>query len=427
MKKSLKTILSCCFFLILLIMAIAKCADLLEYKEARKKYSPFFESETNFDVIFMGTSHMWNHILPMELWKEYGISSYNWAYSNCTPAENYYLLQDVLRYTSPKLIVMDVYGLIEYEAYHTDTTNGKYRSDKIEQQHVQFDSLPLSKSKIEAAKDVFDDYPDHADFIWNFIMYHNRWSELNESDFRYDISTEKGAYFLTGLGSAVYKQLENEETISIDSACYPYFLKILEFCEKNNIPVLCTYLPYAAAAEQQRVANTVGPVIQKYDGCSYVNMLNEEIVDFNTDICPDNVHLNYSGAKKTTSWLGQYLTANYDLDDYSQNKSWIKDYQKYYEYKWKNIQSQTMLTDFLSILYDPDFSVQAEISDPKLLDSDKFTSLLENDKIELSKAALDKDTCIRLTVKSNVDGSSQKFEFVCENAQDIQLDKIKIK
>ena len=111
----LKRIISCILFATLLLGAIVKCADLLEYKEARKKYTPFYESETNFDVIFLGTSHMWNHVLPMELWKDYGISSYNWGYSNCTPAENYYLIQDILKYTSPKVVVMDVYGLTEYD------------------------------------------------------------------------------------------------------------------------------------------------------------------------------------------------------------------------------------------------------------------------------------------------------------------------
>ena len=130
-------------------------------------------------------------MLPMELWDKYGIASYNWGYSNCTPAENYYLIQEILKYTSPKLIVLDVYGVIEYEQYN----NGKYRTDRIEQQHVQFDSFPLSLNKIRAAKDLFDDYEHNEDFIWNFIMYHNRWSELDRSDFEYELNKEKGAYF----------------------------------------------------------------------------------------------------------------------------------------------------------------------------------------------------------------------------------------
>ena len=86
MTRRLRNIISFVSFVILLALAIAACAHVLEYKEGKQKYKPFFESETNFDVILLGTSHMWNQVSPMELWKEYGITSYNWGYSNSSPA-----------------------------------------------------------------------------------------------------------------------------------------------------------------------------------------------------------------------------------------------------------------------------------------------------------------------------------------------------
>ena len=111
--KRVKRILSTALFLVLLVFAVAKCSELMEYKEAREKYEPFFEAETNFDVILLGTSHMRDHVLPMEMWKRYGISSYNWGYANCTPAESCYILKDVLKYTSPKVVVLDSFGVDE--------------------------------------------------------------------------------------------------------------------------------------------------------------------------------------------------------------------------------------------------------------------------------------------------------------------------
>ena len=323
-SKKVQNIISSVVFAVLLIAAIVKCADVLEYKEARKKYTPFYESETNFDVIFLGTSHMWNHVLPMELWDEYGIASYNWGYSNCTPAENYYLIQDILKYTSPKVIVIDLYGLTEYEGYN----NGKYRTDEIEQQHVQFDSLPVySLNKYKASQDVFDDYAHNEDFIWNFIMYHNRWNELDKTDFEYDFTTEKGSHFLVSLGDTVFSPISEDEQIEIDSVCYPYYLKIIEYCQEQGIQVLCVCLPFAASEKLQKVANTIGNIVEEYPNCSYINMLRKDILNFRTDVCKDNEHLNYSGAAKVTTWLGQYLTDHYELDDYSQNDAWIRDYE----------------------------------------------------------------------------------------------------
>ena len=415
----LKRIISCILFAVLLFGAVAKCADVLEYKEARKKYTPFYESKTNFDVIFLGTSHMWNHVLPMEMWSDYGIASYNWGFSNCTPAENYYLIQDILKYTSPEVVVIDVYGLTEYNGYN----NGKYRTDRIEQQHVQFDSLPIwSVSKYNASKDVFDDYANNEDFIWNFIMYHNRWTELGESDFDYEITTEKGSCFLTGLGTGSFTPIDENEKTEIDSVCYPYFLKIIEYCREQGIQVLCVYLPFGNAEEDaQKIANSIGEIVEQYSNCSYVNMLTKDILNFNTDISPDNAHLNYSGATKVTSWLGQYLRENYSLDDYSTNLSWQEDYDSYVEYKKSVISAQTTLAAYLVQLNDDDFQVEAEVYDQNLMNSDRLMQLYSNAGIDPTYIENDSDQCARLIIKNSTGEIIEDVSFTCENTENLDI------
>lgn len=422
MKLRIQRIIACTVFVALLVGAILKCADVLEYKEARTKYTPFYNSSTNFDVIFLGTSHMWNHVLPMEMWKDYGISSYNWGYSNCTPAENYYLIQDIVKYTSPKVVVLDVYGLTEYERYG----NGKYRTDRIEQQHVQFDSLPIwSANKIKASKDVFDDYENNEDFIWNFIMYHNRWAELGENDFDYEITTEKGACFLTGLGTGSYTPISKDKKTEIDSACYPYFLNIIEFCQLQGIQVLCTYLPYSAGESQQKVANTIGDIVEKYPNCKYVNLLTTDIVDYNTDFFPDDRHLNYSGANKVTTWLGQYLKEHYSLDDYSSNESWENDYQLYLCYKEKTLKEQTDIASYLVQLKDDDFSCEAEIYDPRLMDSERLMLLFKNAEVEPTLTNSNTDKCIKLLIKNKSTGEIiEEAEFTSDSSKKLDIFKI---
>lgn len=413
----LKKIISSIVFVFLLVLAIRKCADILEYKEARKEYTPFFESETNFDVVFLGTSHMWNHVLPMEMWDEYGIASYNWGYANSTPAENYYLIQDILKYTSPKVVVIDIHGIIEYDSWN----NGKYHTDRIEQQHVQFDELPLSRSKIMASKDVFDDYDDNEDFIWNFIMYHNRWSELDQSDFDYEITTEKGSSFMTGLGERNFATISNEQKTEINSVCYPYFLKTLEYCEQQNIQVLCI-CTYAVGEMQQRVANTMGDIIDNYPNCQYVNMLTADILNFNTDVYSDNNHLNYSGALKTTLWLGQYLSENYNLSDYSGYASWSTDYLLYYDYKVETLKSQKLLVNYLVRLADTDFSVSAEIYDSNLMDSDRLMLLFDNANISPVLSSTESESCAKLVITSQITGEVvEEVNFTCKNSENLDI------
>lgn len=374
-KAKIKGLVSCIVFFALLVLAVLGCSNVLEVKEARKKYTDFYHSSTNFDVVFLGTSHIWNHILPMELWKEYGIASYNWGYGNCTPAEDYYLIQDIVHYTSPKVVVIDSFGVAEYDTYN----NRKYKTDKIEQQHVQFDSQPIwSLSKIRAAMDVFDDYEHREDFIWNFVMYHNRWSSLSEEDFAYKLSTEKGANFLTGLGATSFTPVPDDESVVTDTVCLDYYLKIIDFCEERGIKVLCTTMPYGASAEEQQTASSIGRILEeKYPECPYLNLLKENILDFETDISTDNWHLNYYGAGKLTRWIGQYLHDHYDLDDYSDNASWQKDYEEYTGFRQGVFAELTDLGAYAVQITDEQVTAQAEIYDERVLQAESLKKLFE--------------------------------------------------
>ncbi len=369
MKTKIKHLVHGVVFAILLAFSIHACGEFLEYKEAQEKYTDFFEAETNLDVIFLGTSHTWNSVLPMELWKDYGISSYNWGYSNCTPAESYYLFKDIVKYTDPKLVVIDMFGLFEYQ-----DGNGKYRGDRIEQQHVQFDEIPFSLNKLQASLDIFDNYEHRLDFVFNLMMYHNRWDELDERDFNVIANPEKGSSMLIGMGRGVqYWSIGTEATRELDSVCCEYFEEFLKFCYEEDIPVLCVYLPFPASESCQKAANSIGEMVDYYINAEYVNMLNMGIVDFSTDMYSDNNHLNFTGAAKVTEWLGEYISTNYDLDDYSQNEYWIEDHKEYVDYKVGKIEAANSLYDKLLACYGGDFDVVLTLSnDCELYEQDSY-------------------------------------------------------
>lgn len=404
MTQRIKTIISVVVFIALLIGAIFACSSFLEQKQGFIEYEDFFEAKTNHDVIFLGTSHMYNSILPMELWQEYGIASYNWGYSNCTPAENYYLIQEILKYTAPKLLVLDLYGLIEYESFE----NGKYHTDRIEQQHVQFDEIPISLNKLRAAKDVFDNYDGNLDFLWNFAIFHHRWSELKEIDFTYEPSTQKGGSLLLGWKKCYFNPISQEEQAELDTVCFSYFLQILEYCEQNDIQLLCVYLPYGAPAAQQQVSNSVETIINGYEGCSYVNMLYEDIIDYSLDQY-DYSHLNYFGACKATSWLGQYLVDHYELDDYSQNEHWIRDYEAYLQYKETLFEEQTSLVSHLIALWRTPYQGELEIFDETLANTSAIQEIAQK-------------------VSANVTVNIQKVPYaarlVIQDGEDVIIDRL---
>lgn len=402
MKEKIKKLISFCVFITMLFIAIILCSNFFEDKKAKNKYEAFFESDTNFDVIFMGTSMMYNSVLPQDLWKEYGISSYNWGYQNCTIPVDYYLLKEITKYTSPKLVVIDMWGLIEYEIFE----NKKYRTDKIEQYHVQFDEIPISANKIKATLDIFDNYAGKEDFLWNFIKYHNRWNDINSSDFKKDfLSVQKGASLLISVGPSNYNPIDPEETVSLDSVGFDYLLKIFDYCEKEEIELLLVYNPIPADVEQQKVANSLEIVMKNYPQHKYLNLLNKGITDFSTDTGSDKLHLNYLGAKKTTSYLGKYIIENYDLDDYSKSKSWISEYEEYKKYKLEILNMQTDLTNTLVLLSDSDYNLIIEILDKNILNDETILNLINS--IGANKSKIKYNTNM-IVIKEN----GKKFDII---------------
>ncbi len=365
MGKILKKIIGCIVFICLFAVVFYKVDKLLEDKRGLSKYNQFYNSDTNFDVIFFGTSHTYHSVFTQELWKNYGITSYNWGYSHCTLAEDYYLLQEVVKYTDPKLVVIDLYGLTEYE----EKGNGKYNTEKVELQHPQFDTIPFSSSKYTAIKDIFDDYYDNWDYLFNFALYHNRWGELTEYDFgsgylKHKDNYQKGSSILFGHASTVYIPNAQYTQVDIDTKCAEYIPRIIEFCKEKDIKLQFVYLPYPAEEYQQNVAHTLEDYFVQYDSCSYRNFLDDGILDEMTDIYDDGSHVNYLGAYKITMELGKYLQETYGLKDYREDPeyaSWDKDYEKYVNFKSGRFKRNQVI-DNLILGYGGDYRIKLQVN-----------------------------------------------------------------
>ena len=73
----IKKVCVCLLVICMTVISLKGMTDLSQRKSSDFKYRPFFEQEEDFDIIFLGTSHVINGIFPMELWNDYGFFSYN--------------------------------------------------------------------------------------------------------------------------------------------------------------------------------------------------------------------------------------------------------------------------------------------------------------------------------------------------------------
>lgn len=353
MKTILRRGVGVLLFSVLLVLSLTGVSRFLDKTDVDEKYSQFFAAETNFDVIFMGTSHTYNTILPQELWHRHGIASYNWGQSNCTVPIDYYVLQMLCGYTDPQLVVIDLYGLAEY----ADIGNGKYRTDARDQQRVQFDAFPLSRLKIRAVADIFDDYENRWDFLFPLAIYHNRWTEIRKDNFSPRDIPQKGAAFVLGILETDYTEPEDGTPYPLDFPGMDYLEKIIAFCREREIQMLFTYLPFVAEEGCADTAAAWEVWFRDKPDCRYLNMLQLGLVDYRTDVYTDASHLNYIGAAAVTDWLGGYLAEQYPFLVRQEDPAyahWNADYTAYVAYKASRFRDGA-LYDNLQLLYGGDF------------------------------------------------------------------------
>lgn len=87
---------------------------------------------------------MINSIFPMELWSDYGIVLYNCGGAGSRIPTTYWVMENVLNYTTPNLIVIDCYYLGE----KSKITSGDSSV------HITLDAIPFSVTKVCTIKDL---------------------------------------------------------------------------------------------------------------------------------------------------------------------------------------------------------------------------------------------------------------------------------
>ena len=82
----------------------------------------YYKAPKNNDVIFIGDCEVYENISPVTLWQEYGITSYIRGSAQQLIWQSYYLLEETLRYETPKAVVFNVlsmkYNEPQNEAYN---------------------------------------------------------------------------------------------------------------------------------------------------------------------------------------------------------------------------------------------------------------------------------------------------------------------
>ncbi len=346
--------MSILLMLILLVTGMWFLNRIFIRDSSQYKYKPFLEEDTDYDVLFFGTSHVINGIFPMQLWKDYGITSYNFGGHGNSIAASYWAMRNAIAIHKPRVAVLDVY----FAGANSSTMD-------ISQAHLSFDAFPLNLNKIRAAADIFpEDSQSRNELIFPLSVYHNRWTELNSDMVRSgfgksDTSREKGAE--SRIAVAVpdkMRRIDAAEMLTEETVALRYIRKFIAYCRAEDIEPMLINIPYPANEDSQKAANAA-MALAKEEGVPAINFQYLGLVDFDTDCYDRNSHLNPSGARKVTEYLGGFLKTEYSLpdhrDDTAYSTLWNQDYEEYHDFLKEKMQSNDDLKVELMLLNNENF------------------------------------------------------------------------
>ena len=291
------------------LAALVCCLALLDRgmrrDDSERKYGAFFAEKQGFDVLFLGTSRVLDGISPMELWRDYGLTSYNMGNNSEPLGVTRWVLEAAMAYHMPRVAVIDVF----YVRHATDEEwTYSFR-------HLFYDALPLSRMKVEA---VCATQPEDGrlEFLMPFSLYHGRWEEILSGQAERMVDCEP--YMMGGEMRMSRTPRDNytftDEVTQDELPGHQALREIAALCRAQGVEPVFVALPGHASEQEQMDMNSVQRVADEL-GVPFVNMVRMEIVDNQSDCCDWQGHLNPDGASKVTAFLGAWLMEHYDLPD----------------------------------------------------------------------------------------------------------------
>ncbi len=272
----------------------------------------YYNESASHDVLFLGDCETYESYTPPTLWEEYGITSYVRGTPQQLIWHSYYLLEDTLRYETPKAVVYNVYAMC-----YGEPQNEAYN-------RIALDGMKLSGVKLRAIRASMTEEESFASYLFPLLRYHSRWKELEREDFTYlfhrDTVSHNGYLMQTGVKPM---EVEVEGTPLVDptlpAGCFEYLDRMRTLCEENGIELILVKAPtnfwgyyWYDEWEAQIAAYAQANELSYYN---FIPLAEEIGIDWTTDTYDAGAHLNVHGAEKLTSYFGKILRETHGIAD----------------------------------------------------------------------------------------------------------------
>lgn len=283
----------------------------------------YYKDDVQHEVLFVGDCEVYENFSTITLWEKYGISSYIRGSAQQLTWQSYYLLEDALRYETPKVVVFNVLAL-KYNEPQSEAYN-----------RMSIDGMRWSSSKVNNIKASMTEDEKFIDYVFPILRYHSRWSELTTDDFKHlftkDLVTHNGYYMRVDVKpQGEFPEPKPLIDYTLGEKAMGYMQKMVDLCKEKDIELILIKAPTEFPHWYDEWDAQVVEFARKND-VPYINYipLQDEIgLDMSQDTYDAGLHLNTQGAEKMADYFGAYLVENYELTDYRDNEKYAKSWQE---------------------------------------------------------------------------------------------------
>ena len=287
------------------------------YHISRDAYSYVREPDNTLDAVAVGNSDIYSAFSPLDLWNEYGYTSIVCASPKQTAQDSYYFMKRIFEKQRPKLVIIETDMFFSYS--------------------TRYEKALIRKGK---APNCFDDLdPEYLDDeispLFPIFQHHNVWQGDSKLSLLKQICRGY-KYNDTVVRVKPRRYLKpTKEKSKISPVVIGYMDRLVNLCKENGAEVMLAEVPTVLAWDGRRL-NAVKDYAQsrKLDFVDLNTRFRELKLSFRKSFRDKGNHLNYSGAKSVTKWLGIYMSS-YDIKLRKSEevaRRWDRDYALFQEY-----------------------------------------------------------------------------------------------
>lgn len=307
------------------------------------------EDENSLDGIVIGNSAINRAFVSPLAWNEKGISFYSLSCGNQALALARDIMDEAKKTQDYRYVVIDIHQIRRETFYDASALSIERVTDNmpmtswIRWRAVKRGLNYMKRADTEAGVTKHDTL-DLTYFYLKFLMYHNRWQELDMDDYVKPINAYKSAYtedefYTTKPFDEVSDPKEDGELTDYQKEMLK---EIIDYANAEKLNVLFVCSPSIMDDDNRKDINAAFKYIEdnKSEYIEYINFNTEEMfktlnIDTKEDFY-DEEHLNVYGAAKFTKYLANIISEMYDIKDKRGDKnykSWDSAYDAYMEKK----------------------------------------------------------------------------------------------